>query len=58
MGKEILGDLRRDPRERKLLPPTDIEVLLDNDYIMATAGVLSQQYEEEAKQLLLQSVGF
>jgi hypothetical protein len=57
-GKEILGDLRRDPRERKLLPPTDIEVLLDNDYIMATAGVLSQQYEEEAKQLLLQSVGF
>jgi hypothetical protein len=58
MGKENLGNFHRDPRERKLLPPTDIKVLLDNDYIMATAGVLSQQYEEEAKQLLLQSVGF
>lgn len=56
-GKDILGALRRDPRERKLLPPPGTKVLLDNEYIMATAGVLSQQYKEEATQLLLQSVG-
>jgi hypothetical protein len=56
-GKEILENLRRDPRERKLLPPPDIKVLVDNNYIMATAGVLSQQYKEEARKLLLQSVG-
>jgi hypothetical protein len=57
-GKEILGAFRRDPRKRKLLPPPDTKILVDNEYIMATAGVLSQQYKEEAKQLLLESIGF
>jgi hypothetical protein len=57
MGKEILGSVRRDLRERKLLPSPDTRVLLDNEYIMAAAGVLSQQYKEDAKKLLLQSVG-
>jgi len=57
MGKQILGSIRKDPRERKLLPPPDTKVLLDNNYIMATAGILSQQYKEDAKKLLLESVG-
>jgi hypothetical protein len=57
VGKEILGSIRRDPRERKLLPPLETRILLDNNYITATAGVLSQQYQEEAKKLLLESVG-
>lgn len=56
-GKEILETIRRDPRERMLLPPTSARVLLDHDYIMAPAGVLSQRYSEDAKRLLFNSLG-
>lgn len=58
MGKEILAHVRDDPRKQKLLPPKEAIVLLDRHYIMATAGVLSQRYPDEAKVLLLESVGF
>jgi uncharacterized protein (TIGR01319 family) len=57
VGKEILRNLKTDPRGRKLLPPKHAQVLLDQNYIMAAAGVLSQQYPEAAKTLLLASVG-
>jgi uncharacterized protein (TIGR01319 family) len=58
VGKEILGNIKTDPSGRKLLPSRDVQVLLDRNYIMAAAGVLSQIYPEAAKRLLLESVGF
>ena len=56
-GKEILGNIKADPGKRKLLPPKDARVLLDQHYVMAAAGVLSQRYPEQARALLRQSVG-
>ncbi len=57
MGRELLGTIRQDPRKRKLLPAADTKVVLDNNYLMATAGVLSQQHKDDAKKLLLESIG-
>jgi uncharacterized protein (TIGR01319 family) len=57
IGREILGHIKADPRQRKLLPPHDARVLLDQHYIMAAAGVLSQYYPEAATALLLDSLG-
>jgi len=56
-GRDILGTVRPDPRARKLLPPAETPVMLDKNYIMATAGVLSQRYKEAAKKLLIESLG-
>jgi uncharacterized protein (TIGR01319 family) len=57
VGGEILGRIKRDPRRRKLLPPSDARVLIDRHYIMAAAGVLSQRYPQEARLLLGDSLG-
>jgi hypothetical protein len=57
MGREILGHIKADPSKRKLLPPPEARVLLDQHYIMAAAGVLSQYYPEAATALLLESLG-
>ncbi len=56
MGREILGTIRHDPRRQKLLPTPDTKVLLDNHYLMAAAGVLSQYDKDAARQLLLESI--
>lgn len=56
-GHKILNHLKPDPRKRKLLPPTDVRVLLDRHYIMAAAGVLGRRFPEEATALLLESLG-
>jgi len=40
-----------------LLPSSNAEILLDNDYIMASLGVLSTKYEEAAMRLLKKSLG-
>lgn len=56
MGREILGHIKADPSKRKLLPPPEAQVLLDQHYIMAAAGVLSQHYAEAATALLLESM--
>lgn len=57
MGHEILGSIKPDPSRRKLLPPSDARVLLDQHYIMAAAGVLRQAYPQAARTLLLSSLG-
>lgn len=57
MGREILQHVKPDPRKSKLLPPADAAVYLDRNNIMATAGVLSRRYPEEARRLLLESIG-
>jgi len=56
-GNAILGSVRQDPRGCKMLPPPGTPVLLDSHYIMATAGVLSQNHKEAARKLLLASIG-
>ncbi len=54
-GKEILKKVRG--KDRKLLIPSeDANALADNDYIMASMGVMSQKYPETAQKLLLNSV--
>lgn len=58
MGKQLLKNIKTDPTRQKLLPPADVRIMLDRNYIMAAAGVLSQIYPEAAKELLLESVGF
>ena len=57
VGAAILGRIKRDPRQRKLLPAPEACVLVDRHYIMAAAGVLSQRYPEEARALLGDSLG-
>ncbi len=56
MGHDILGHLKTDPLQKKLLPPREARVLLDRHYIMAATGVLSQDYPEAAKTLLRDSL--
>lgn len=54
-GRAILEDLRA--RNVPLaLYPKDASVLLDEDYIMAAAGVLSRRYPEAARRLLQNSL--
>ncbi|MDR2097554.1 MAG: glutamate mutase L [Spirochaetaceae bacterium] len=40
-----------------LFPPETAEILVDNDYIMASLGVLSKRYPEAALRLLKKSLG-
>ena len=40
-----------------LLPNKDVEILIDNHYIMASLGVMSKKYPEAALDLLLKSFG-
>jgi len=54
-GREILSSLRSE-HSRQLLPPPEAEVLIDNDYIMASCGLMSKRYPEEALKLLLRSL--
>lgn len=58
MGREILQNVKPDPRKSKLLPSVDAAVYLDRNNIMAAAGVLSRRYPQEAVALLLESIGF
>jgi uncharacterized protein (TIGR01319 family) len=58
MGRQILHNIKPDPRKTKLLPPRDAVVYLDRNNIMAAAGVLSRRYPQEAVALLLESIGF
>ena len=39
-----------------LFPNTDAEILVENDYIMASLGVLSKRYEKAAIKLLAKSL--
>ncbi|MGM0420830.1 MAG: GlmL-related ornithine degradation protein [Bacillota bacterium] len=54
-GKMILKTLRNE-RSRQLLPPPEAEPLIDEKYIMASLGVMSQKYPEAALHLLLDTL--
>ena len=52
--KKIAG---HDETGMRLFPTSHAEILVDNDYIMASLGVLSKKHREGAKKLLEQSLG-
>jgi hypothetical protein len=56
-GAGILQQIRRDPHQRKLLPPVDARVLIDRDYIMASAGIMGRRHRGAAARLLAASLG-
>lgn len=56
-GAEILRTIRRDPHKRKLLPPADARILIDTDYIMASAGILGRRRPDAAAFLLMTGMG-
>jgi len=43
-------------QQTKLIPDPNTKVYIDDDYIFASLGVLSQKYPEQAKELLLKSI--
>ena len=55
-GSDLLSNLRYTGEDVSMLPGKNSKVLIDNDYIMACAGVLSRENEEAAKALLSQSL--
>ncbi len=55
----IMGEIAKHNQNGLLLfPPTEAKVLVDNDYIMASLGVLSKRYKEAAANLLLKSLQY
>jgi uncharacterized protein (TIGR01319 family) len=56
-GEELLKDIRYNKEDLTMMPRSGAEVLLDKDYIMACAGILSRENREAAVNLLRQSLG-
>lgn len=52
----ILEQIALSNKGDKLLPTREAKILIDNDYIMASLGVLSKKYREAALALLKQSL--
>ncbi|MCC0685905.1 glutamate mutase L [Clostridioides sp. ZZV15-6383] len=56
---KILDDMLKYNKNKELLFPKEkTKILIDNDYIMASMGVLSKKYEEASLKLLLKSLNF
>jgi uncharacterized protein (TIGR01319 family) len=47
---------KKELRQKFLSPPADAQVLVDNDYIFASLGVLSKRYPEAAVELMKKSI--
>ncbi|MCB2288959.1 glutamate mutase L [Clostridium sp. CS001] len=56
-GEDLLLGIRYLKDEVTMLPRKSAKVLLDKNYIMACAGVLSRENKDVAKALLIQSLG-
>lgn len=56
--EEILNSISQFNRADKLLSTAEAKILIDNDYIMASLGVLSSLNKEAAIKLLLKSLKF
>lgn len=56
-GYDILKDIRYTKEDLTMLPKSEAKILLDKNYIMACAGVLSKEDREAAIALLKQSLG-
>ncbi len=55
-GKELIKQVIANTKGHEMFPTEEATVLLDDDYIMASLGVLSQEYPDEAFRLLLKSL--
>ena len=53
---EILRDIVSNANGMKLLPASDVKILIDTRYIMASLGVLSKTHKQAAVQLLKQTL--
>jgi len=56
--EEILNSISQFNRADKLLPTAEAKILIDNDYIMASLGVMSSLNKEATIKLLLKSLKF
>lgn len=54
--KDILKEVPLSNRGNSLLPNKEVKILIDNDYIMASLGVMSKKYPEQALKLLENSL--
>lgn len=57
-SKLILRDIISSPKDKYLLPNKEVYILIDNDYIMASLGVMSIKYPMEALVLMKKSLNF
>lgn len=55
-GREILKEIAFYNKGDKLFPTKEAEILLDNDYIIASLGVLSMKFKKAAQKLMLNSL--
>ncbi len=53
---ELLKKIALSNKGNKLLPNTECTILIDNDYIMASLGVLSTEFKEAALRLMKKSL--
>lgn len=53
----ILESIKSDGKGVELYPRKDAKILIDNNYIMASLGVLSKKYPEDALKLMKESMG-
>jgi len=53
----ILENTKSAGNGSELYPGKNAEILIDNQYIMASLGVLSKRYPDAALKLLLKSIG-
>jgi uncharacterized protein (TIGR01319 family) len=54
---EIMKKIAESAKGVELYPTKEAEILVDNDYIMASLGVLSKEYPESALKLMKASLG-
>lgn len=54
---EIMKGIALSNKGNELLPNKEAEIMVDNNYIMASLGVLSKKYSEAATKLLKNSLG-
>lgn len=53
---DIMREVAKSNKGNRLLPTPEAQILVDNDYIMASLGVLSKEYPEAALKLLKKSM--
>ncbi len=55
-NRELLKSIHTENKKNKLYPPKEARILIDNNYIMASCGVLSKKHPETALKLLKKSL--
>lgn len=55
-AREILAGIPHANKGNDLLPNAEVKILIDNDYIMASLGVMAKEYPREALRILKNSL--